>query len=222
LVPVPIARGSVWVQATPALEPFMRLMVLQERSLGASVRSWGDPQRNALLAETAFRLVAHPGDLDTGSMRVAEDEARRFVVSLPRGEAASAPISHNEWLEVEQLAQVLRRYISYLVEPLFFPRIPRCGVVDSAVSDILAGQEIIEVKALARPFRSVDLRQALTYAAMLYSAGTRVERITLLNPRRSGYLTISIAAIASGARGDSAVELLQDLVVAMTGLQVSA
>jgi hypothetical protein len=68
----------------------------------------------------------------------------------------------------------------------------------------------------------MDLRQILTYAALSYAADHPVDRITLLNPRRARSITMSIDFVAIGAGCTSTVEMMQQLIQWMTGLQVSA
>jgi hypothetical protein len=204
------------------MDPVVRFANSRQESLGTPVGSLGDNQRNALIAETAFLLAGSEFAGHVYQKIDLESKAREFLLNLPRGAAAGALLSSDEWLEVGLLAQVTQRYTSRLSAPAFSPEIPGCGVVDAAIADLLAEQEIVEVKTVTRPFRSYDLRQALTYAAMLYAAGRPVERITLLNPRRARSVTMSIAELAAGTRGDSSGELMQDLVEWMVGLQVSA
>jgi hypothetical protein len=204
------------------MEPVIRVLNSRQESLGTPVGSLGDSQRNALIAETAFLVAGSEFAGRLYRQTELEAKAREFLLALPRGVAAEPALTSEEWLEVGLLAQVSQRYTSGLSAPVFSPRIPGCGVVDAAIADILAEQEIIEVKTVTRPFRSYDLRQALTYSAMLYAADKPVEKITLLNPRRARSVSISIAEVAAGTRGDSSTELMQDLVEWMVGLQVSA
>jgi len=117
---------------------------------------------------------------------------------------------------------VTQRYTERLENPVFSPRIPGCGVVDAATADVLAADELVEIKTVTRPFQANDLRQALTYAAMLYASGGRVGYIALLNPRWARVVRLSIGEIAAATRGDSDVELMQELVEWMVGLQISA
>jgi hypothetical protein len=206
----------------PTMEPVINAANLHQISLGTAVMNRSIPQRNALIAETAFLLAGSAFTGDSYNREEVEEKARVFLLKLPRGAEARPELTSAEWHEVGRLAQVTQQYTSLLVEPEFSPRIPGCGVVDSAVGDVLAGSELVEIKTVARPFRVPDLRQALTYAAMLYSAGRSIEHITLLNPRRARVVKMSIGRIAAGVRGGSAVELLQDLVESMIDLQVSA
>jgi hypothetical protein len=149
-------------------------------------------------------------------------KAKRAFKSLGREPGPEANFTEDEWLEVGLLARIMRSYISDLETPIFSPSIPGCGVVDMAIGDVLAGSELIEIKTVTRPFRTYDFRQALTYAAMFYSANHVIENITLLNPRRARVVKMPVGEIAALIRGDSAVELLQDLIETMMELQVSA
>jgi hypothetical protein len=217
-----VRHNSVWTEATPTLEQVVRHVNSQQLSLGTAVASTGDSQRNALIAETAFLLASLGFDIDDYRRQEIEAKARKFLLKLPRGEAARASLTQDEWNEVALLARVTRWYTSRSPEAQFSPRIPGCGVVDSAIGDVLAGDELIEIKTVTRPFRSLDVRQALTYATMLYAADSPVSVITLLNPRRARYVAMPIGAIATMARGDSGVEMLQELMGWMIGLQTSA
>ena len=204
------------------MEPVISAANKLQKSLGTAVQNRTVPQRNALIAETAFLLAGSAFTGDSYSREEIEDKARDFLLKLPRGSEALPELTSDEWHEIGRLAQVTQKYTSLLSEPKFSPLIPGCGVVDSATGDVLAGPELVEIKTVARLFRVPDLRQALTYAAMLYSAGHNVDYITLLNPRRARVVKMSIGRIAAGVRGGSAVELLQDLVGAMSDLQISA
>jgi hypothetical protein len=215
-------QSSIWTQVTPTMEPMVRWMNTHEASLGAAVPSVSDNQRHALIAEAAFLLAGSRFRYVPGDPGLVEIQARRFLQGLPRSEASHEDLNSDEWVEIGKLARVIQHYTSYLAHPVFSAEVPGCGVVDSAICDLLADEELIEIKTVTRPFRSLDLRQVLTYAAMLYASNRTVPRVTLLNPRLAVHVTMSISDIARMTRGDSAVELLQDLVESMMGLQVSA
>ena len=217
-----IRHSSVWDTVTPTMEQVVRAANSMQESLGSAVPSLSDSQRNALIAETAF-LLAGAGFPETYIKRSElEAKARDFLMTLPRSEGSEASLSSDEWGEVGMLAQVTRRYTSRLDQSSFSPRIPGCGVVDASIGDVLCGSELIEIKTVTRPFRVYDIRQALTYSAMLYASDYAVERITLLNPRRARFVSMSLDDIAVATRGEYKVALLQDLVECMVGLQVSA
>ncbi len=217
-----VRHSSVWLQITPAMDPVVRAANSFQGYLGAPVPSLSDSGRNALIAETAFLLAGAGFPTELYQRYDLEAKARAFLLKLPHSAGAEAQLSSDEWLEVALLAQVTRRYAAGLHQPVFSPAIPGCGVVDAATGDLLAGRELVEIKTVTRPFHANDVRQTLTYAAMLYASEYEVDLITLLNPRRARVFNMSIGEIAAITRGDSAVELMQDLMEWMLDLQVSA
>jgi hypothetical protein len=215
-------HSSIWTQVTPTLEQVVRWANSARKSLGQSVPSRSDPPRNSLISETAFLLARYyHASLEPPPVEV-ELEARSFLAHLPRTEGVVQELTSDEWEEVYELKERITSYTHWLPEVEFSPLIPGCGVVDQAIGDVLANSELIEVKAVARPFRSADFRQLLTYVAMLYSSRKAIEKITLVNPRNSYYFTTALDFVAGASSGKSTVELLQELVEWMIGLQVSA
>ena len=215
-------HSSIWTQVIPSLEPMVRWMNTHQASLGRAVDSLSGNERNPLIAEAAFLLASTNFSYTPGVPSWVESQARKFLRLLPRGQAAEAQITSGEWDEIGRLARVTQLYTSTIIDPVFSANIPGCGVVDPATIDILGRDELVEMKTVTRPFRGLDLRQALTYAAMLNASQRPVSKITLLNPRRAVSVTLRISEISQMARGDSAAELMQDLIEWMTGLQVSA
>ena len=215
-------HSSVWLQVTPTLEPVLRAANTRQESLGPPVSSLGRSERNALLAETAFLLAGAGFPSEYYQRWELESKAREFLLNLPHSLGAEAALSAEEWVEVADLARMTQRYTARLQNLIFSPRIPGCGVVDAATGDVLAEDELVEIKTVTRPFQANDLRQALTYAAMLYASDRRIGYIALLNPRRARVVRLSIGEIAAATRGDSEVELMQELIEWMVGLQVSA
>ena len=215
-------QSSVWRQVLPMLDRVVRWLNTQQSSLGGAVVSFGENQRHALIAETAFRAAAagfSSNEAAVGSFELAARDALRL---LPRGEFAGDGLTYNERREAVKVCGKILRYVATLPEATFFSPVPGCGVVLGAYCDIKSGSELVEVKAVTRPFRGLDLRQLITYATMYYAKGETITHLTLLNPRRARYVTMSVETITQGASGRSAVEAMQDLVTAMVGLQVSA
>lgn len=215
-------QNSIWDSCTPALGEVVRWANENRKSLTKSVRSNSDPARHSLLAEVAFLSAKNSVHKTKLTPQKIEQEARSFVVKLPRSEMAKEPLSKDEWIEVDKLASVIKNHLEGKIGIYFNPTIPGCGVVDATIADITCEREIIEVKAVTRPYRSMDYRQVLTYVAMLHASGTHVDTVTLLNPRRSNYVTIDVEDLAATASGKSKVEVMHDIATWMIGLQVSA
>jgi hypothetical protein len=93
------------------------------------------------------------------------------------------------------------------VSPVF----PGCGIIDECVGDVYFSNSLYEVKAGARLFRSIDVRQLLTYAALNKAAPRRsLTEIGLFNPRSGVAFTAPLEEICVEVAGLKADELLGD------------
>ena len=67
------------------------------------------------------------------------------------------------------------------------------GLLSSCFADLSVGSTLFEVKTVARPFHSRDLRQLLVYLALQSATGERRwDNGGLFNPRLSVFCTFSI------------------------------
>jgi hypothetical protein len=212
-----VASTSVWHEITPALERVTRHCNLHSTTYTGQILRAGARGGAAITAETAFRLAAF-GDheLDEAMIQRAIEESAAFLRQTP------PPTGWINMREVEELRQNLLAFFEPADDYDFFPIIPGVGVLEATNADVRRGSTLYEVKTVTRGWNSSDLRQCLTYAAMLYSVGDRLSMIALVNPRAGRAITLSIAEIAVGAGADSASALLNDLVYRMVALNVSA
>ncbi|WIM97635.1 hypothetical protein ACTOB_001176 [Actinoplanes oblitus] len=203
------------------MEQVVRWINDQEVPFGRAVPLSTMGTRSALIAETAFRRAAVGA-----SLFPADDDAERasaaMISLLPRGQFGDAVLSPGEQLEVGLIQRNLMRYAEVLGNPEYFPKIPGCGVVNNSIGDIYSFAHLVEVKTVSRPFRSTDLRQLLTYSAMMRASGIAVEKLSLYNPRRAYRFTADLDEISLSLCGRSSVELMEDLIDTMIGFQVSA
>lgn len=217
-------QGSVWRQHAPMMEQVVRWINSHETAFGRAVKVGHDTNRNGIVAETAFRRAVVNASLfehdEQGEQ--AEQAARDLLLQLPRGQFGDAVLTASERFEVSLVQQNIMNYSASLVDVQYFHPIPGCGVVDAAHGDILHADGIAEVKAVDRAFRGADLRQVLLYSTMMYAAGSTVMDVSLYNPRRGRLFSAPLDEVAFGVSGRSAVELMQDLIEAMVGFQVSA
>ena len=214
-------NASLWRNITPMIKHVTRLLNIYATNVGKSVRSSSPPERNALIAETAFRIVSHGRSGDMNDLIDIEAEARQFIVNLPRGESAFQPLLTSEWDEVYAIAANLNLTLGNYSHVLFSVDVQGCGAVTKSTLDALAGDDLIEVKSVQRQFRGVDVRQALTYAALLRLQGTSVSSVTLVNPRRGRCTSMSMTDLASSAASTNSIELMEEIAQLMLGIQVS-
>lgn len=214
-------QASLWRSVTPMIEHVTRLFNAGASVLGSPVRSNASPDRNALIAETAYRLMANTTRREEVDRTQIEESARNFILSLPAGESATAPLRSHEWTEVDLLASNLGRLVATRPGISFEYDVDGCGVVTRSKLDALAGDEVVEVKTVQRQFRSADVRQALTYATLLQIQHVDVEQLTLVNPREARVSTMPMVAVAATASGLSTVELVEEIAQLMVGMQLS-
>jgi hypothetical protein len=113
----------------------------------------------------------------------------------------------------ESLLKFVRQRSSQALKVTFEPNFAGCGFLNPCVGDVLIGQELYEVKAGNRQFRSTDLRQLMTYCALNYAAGTHaITKAGCINPRRGTYFVLDLDAIAHEMAGKSSSELFSDII----------
>jgi hypothetical protein len=212
-----IGSTSVWHDVAPALERVTRHCNLHSEAYARPILHAGPTGGAALTAETAFRLAAL-GQRDIDDEMIAEAVAA--AAAFLRLPAPDTPDLNMH--EVEELRQNLLLYFSPLDDFQFLPTVPGVGVLDATAADVRRGPTLYEVKTVTRGWHSSDLRQCLTYAAMLYSVGDRIADVALVNPRTGRVSELSLSQIAVGAGADSAPDLLNGLIYRMVALEVSA
>lgn len=214
-------QGSAWRQLTPMMEQVVHWINDQELPLGEPVPLHTVGMRSALIAETAFRRAAVGAPLFPENDD-AERAAAAMISLLPRGQFGEATLTEHEQFEASLIQQNLMRFSNTLGDAEYFPFIPGCGVVNNSTGDIISFSHLVEVKTVSRPFRSTDLRQLLTYCAMMRASNIPIETVSLYNPRRAYRFTDDLDDLSFGVCGRSSVELLQDIIGTMVGFQVSA
>ncbi|MGL5823817.1 MAG: hypothetical protein ACRCYU_03100 [Nocardioides sp.] len=211
-------QASVWHRVTPALEHFTRWVNGNLTRTGMNVRRFGAQDRAAFIAETAFEALAR----DSEPSLEVQDSVYKVLGGLPRAPDDEQRLSAIEKIEADDIVANLRSYLETLDERVEFrPKFPGCGTVEAARGDMLAGSKLIEVKTVQRGFRGTDFRQALTYAALAYADSVNLTNITLLNPRRGVYFSDDVQELALDLGAGSWVDLMQELLNLMSGLDVS-
>ena len=178
--------------------------------------------RASLIAETAFLLAKYRNEDQEIDLEAAEGRARGFLLRLPRSEALRAPMNEFEWHEANDICDNILAYTYWRKDISFSPVAPGCGVVDQAVVDAMSPDQLIEIKTITRGYRASDFRQVLTYQTMFYAKGITFDGVTLLNPRAGHKYESSTDELCRTVSGKAPVELFQEIMQWMMGLQVSA
>lgn len=102
------------------------------------------------------------------------------------------------------------------------PEFKGCGIVDKCEGDILIENTLYEIKAGERPFRSIDLRQVLTYLALnRISESVGIDSIGVVNPRVGISFEMSVDEFSFEISGRDAVSLMDSIVYGMSSGDVS-
>lgn len=170
------------------------------------------PSRRGLLNEVGFeiarRLTSAVGELAESELADAYSSAATAIQRLDR-ETNMAPLTEDEWKESIFVGRRLKLFCErWPQEDVSFSTPVRgCGFVDDGAADLLVADTVMEVKAGERNFRSVDLRQVITYAALLEARSPGVIRkICLVNPRRGVFYCADISEVCLSAGGRTAAD----------------
>lgn len=186
--------ASFWRSATPTMDGFVRRLnkgVYTRDSL--PMYSKTAASRRSFVNEVAFAAFCESVERNRSnqlavSINDLTKEATKSVAGIVGNEDdIGNTLSKNEANDAaEQIRRLHQRlsivegFSSIECRPIF----PGCGIVDKCEGDIAIGGILFEIKAGDRPFRSVDLRQLLTYLTLNYAGGSRSFRaVGLVNPR---------------------------------------
>jgi hypothetical protein len=176
------------------------------------------PGRRAYVNELGFRLFPHFSHRGALGLHDPPDEIIEqleqstafFISRLRSAEEIEVPhpAERNEALE---LGRRLNKCFE-LLEPArklqLAPKFAGCGILDTCVGDVLAEPTLYEIKAGARDFRLIDVRQVITYCALNFASRRyKIERVVLVNPRRGIYAALDIHNDLERASGASASEV---------------
>lgn len=223
--------GSFWRNATPTIDLFVRKINIEfyER-VDVPCDYKVDPNRSALVTETAFSLFDERSRVDGDRTRFFERfaaqataEARRRLARL-NAENIGDDLNPNELNAVQEL---FRRLCSFFIdrhgrELVVRPDFPGCGFVDRSEGDVIYDDALFEIKAVDRNFRSIDIKQLITYAALNHKSGGYLFRdIGIYNPRRGTEFRMGLDDVCMEISGTSEIELLEMIAYSISSGEIS-
>lgn len=186
--------------------------------------------RSALISEAAFSLL-HIDSHAIGYMALSNSERFETAVEIARGrlkllmvDGLNEEVDDAETRIIAQLFTRLRRYFipksgsECIVRPVF----SGCGFIDASEGDIIYDRAIFEVKVVDRSFRSSDLKQVISYAALNYKARNyTANAVGLFNPRRGVGMKIDLDEVSMEIAGCSATDLMEAIIYEIAGGDIS-
>lgn len=216
--------SAFWRDATPMLERYVRLTNLNVGRFAPQVRSNTTSSRHAIISEAAFINVrnhyiengkCYEGDLTAHGLSTASYEARERIGNLPGVNVDDRDLTPEEVAEGLAIGGSLCRFLGVRApqEIVFEPGFRGCGFLDAARGDLLIGRTLFELKTVERPFRSVDIKQLLTYCALNAAAATyEIDAIGVVNPRRGIFFEDDLELISRRSNGLAASDLMHRIV----------
>lgn len=220
-------HNAFWAEHTPTSEHFVRRLNLQH------IERWNKPLnkpkgqiRSAFVAELAFSCfcaeIAGGREHEILEMSLKETKTRlRPIIDDPA--TLEEPLSETETAQMLKIkANLLSFFRSRNPKILTRPVFNGCGYIDTSEGDVLNNSYLFEIKAVERPFRSVDLRQLITYCALNHlSHQFEIEGIGVFNPRRGVYFVKHIDEISYEVAGQPAQDLFDNIVHAISSGDIS-
>jgi hypothetical protein len=204
------ARSTLWHGVAPSLDQYVRWMNQNVSGLGRGVLQ---------ASESRPDVTAVLGAIWASRPDLTRDDLAALTLKKPSGN-----VRPSEFLEAGLIAQNILRYPSIVDGSLLSweHRLAGCGEIEACHVDLLIDSvHLVEIKAVSRAFRGLDLRQLLTYAAVSESLSRPVERVGLINPRRGTFLTWDVSQLALDLGSPSYVELMASLQMQMSASLVS-
>lgn len=220
-------HNAFWADQTPTSEHFVRRLNLEYADRWAvPLDKPGEQIRAAFVAEVAFsRFCAKvSGTPEHEIMEPALKEARKHLRPLLADPATlEEQLSGTEEKQMLGLETNLQSFFgSRRTDTVTRPLFCGCGYIDTSEGDILSGPCLFEVKAVDRPFRSVDIRQLVTYCALNHlSDQFELESIGVFNPRRGIYFETPIDAVSREISGQSSQQLFDSIIHAISSGEIS-
>lgn len=229
-------HSSIWRILAPTCDLFVRKLndSLSDR-FSPPMASIVASERRAFINEIAFTLFCdNVIAMKRGfASRPSEEElnravkAARSVVSRIDDDRAAC----DDDLEENEIDDACEQYtrlwnnITRTTEAeniIVRPKFPGCGIIDTCYGDVFAHGVLTEVKAGDRGFRSIDVRQLITYAALNYISGSyTIIKVELINPRVGVKFLIDLEELCYEIGGKSTSEMLSDVVRVMSSGEVS-
>ena len=228
--------NAFWNTSTPTCEHFVRRLNLGwlekfSKPMAQSKTS----KRRAVIAEYAFALFVETkkdGAKNTLGpafrTKILREQAwaatiHRLSPFAGEGLNLSNDFDEEERKEIEEIKERLIRFFSNPGRKLIFrPVFKGCGFIDASEGDVIFGTSLFEIKTVERLFRSSDIRQLITYAALNYVSGEfKLDKIALFNPRRGQFCELEINMVCAEIAGLPTQDLFATIVDAISSGEIS-
>lgn len=218
---------SFWSDCAPTLEHFVRRLNLDyvERSEPPLFKP-SSRFRAAFVAEVAFSrlcLATQGISKETLQGKAVSEGRLRLTPLLNDPTVLDKPLSKDERLQVGLIEGRLAGFFKSRMDRLSVRPVFRgCGFIDASEGDAICGKTLYEVKAVDRSFRSVDVRQLITYCALNHASRQYdILKVGLYNPRRGVFFEMDIDRVCREMAGISRQELFDGITHVLSSGDIS-
>jgi hypothetical protein len=226
--------ASFWRGVIPNSEKVIRRLNLNRERFARSIQGAAIPERRAYINELGVRLFtrlhgdASSDEYDPSQLRLEIASETRMYLSQfeDMGQPQLVDPVEDEWDEAEKLSSSLGKLVDGLNQNnqkiIKSPKFRGCGFVDACAGDLLIGDELIEIKAGDRAFRSTDIKQLLVYCALNSSYEQfQIRQVGCANPRRGTFFSIDLNMLSLELASKPAAELLFEIVYFISSGDIS-
>jgi hypothetical protein len=187
------------------------------------------PSRRGFINEVAFQFFAETR-VTPFITREAEERAisaaRELMLRIEESRPSdTSPLNSEEMLDAREQLRRLRIFFQNQSKGAALelsPTFAGCGIIDTCNGDICFDDVLFEIKAGDRNFRSIDLRQALVYAALNYmQPKRRIACIGLFNPRMGISFSMGLDELCLEVSGHSASHTLSEIIRVISSGEMS-
>jgi len=186
-------------------------------------RSEERPAQRGLISETALHLyvesVKTANELNVIVAQSGDDAMRKAMSHLQKlrmwRRDELEPLDEVEMSVAVELARRIKALFESLeveeVEP--FPKFAGCGWLSECVGDFFAETILFEMKAAARTYRTIDVRQLICYCALNFESKKRdIRSVCLFNPREGTFCAVNLEHLCQLASGRSSSDVFSELI----------
>lgn len=227
-------HNAFWTLYAPTSEHFVRRLNLEfcERFCVPMVKQDIEVRR-ALVAELGFSLFVEQERLKLLEPRRAMTEENfnlawadtqrvlRPLMSAPYD--IGSGLTETEKIEVTDIQMRLEHFFQSRKRTIKSrPQFLGCGYVDMSEGDIISDKTLFEIKTVDRTFRSIDIRQLISYCALNHVSGQYdIKNLGLFNPRRGTFVEYEIDDVTLEISGRSSQDLFDIIVEAISSGDIS-
>lgn len=218
--------NNFWNTLFPGLDDYIRLIngVLCE-DVFKPIRSNDNAHRRGLVNNIAYELFYRHinktlTDIDINHIdfeggpiiSLVKDEILKLS-NLRFGNDLGSTLDYIERDLIKEIIKRLTITYSNTENLVVAPSFDGCGILFPTEGDLLNGNTLVEIKGGVRNFKSIDLRQLYTYAALNHmSEKYAIKSFELFNPRIGRSWKEDVDIVSKNLSGISTIEVLTEIV----------